>query len=178
MIDSLFSTAPSLDEPLHILSACHQRIYGQLETLDRLLRWLPDHGADADAQKAAAAVMRYFDTAAVNHHRDEEEDLFPCLIQRVAAEGQYRVKSLVRWAQDDHAALARKWIVLRAQLKAIADGESDQLSADDVANFTARYHNHMDREDNELLPYAAQLLTEADLAVFSRNMKARRRVRV
>lgn len=176
MVESLLPAVPSLDEPLKILSACHQRILAQLQTLDRLVRWLPEHGADADARKAAESVMRYFDTAAVNHHRDEEEDLFPRLLARVSADGAFRVKSLVRWAREDHVAIAGKWRALRVQLQAIADGESDALGAEDVANFTARNLSHIDREDNELLPYAAQLLTAEDLTAFSANMKARRRV--
>ena len=83
---------------------------------------------------------------------------------------------LVRWAREDHVAIAGKWRALRVQLQAIADGESDALGAEDVANFTARNLSHIDREDNELLPYAAQLLTAEDLTAFSANMKARRRV--
>ena len=74
--------APSFDDPLGMLRACHGRIERQLVTLDRLERHLPEHGADADAQAAAAAILRYFDNAAPNHHADEEASVFPRLLAR------------------------------------------------------------------------------------------------
>ena len=174
MTEPLIPVVPGLDAPLEILSACHGRIHARLETLDRLLRWLPEHGADDDARKAAAGVMRYFDTAGVNHHRDEEVDLFPRLIARVPVGSRAHVRSLVEWSKEDHVALNAAWQSLRRQLEQIAEGESVALSADDVANFSARYLSHMDREDNELFPYAAQVLTDEDLNSMSEAMRARR----
>ena len=174
MTEPLIPVAPALDAPLEILSACHGRIHARLETLDRLLRWLPEHGADADARQAAAGVIRYFDTAGVNHQRDEEADLFPRLIARVPLESRKRVHALIDWSKDDHAAISAAWDALRGQLLQIAQGASTDLGADDVANFSARYLSHMDREDNELFPYAAQLLTNEDLHAMSTAMKARR----
>lgn len=174
MKESLISVAPGLDEPLEILSACHGRIRARLETLDRLLRWLPEHGADTDARQAAAGVIRYFDTAGVNHHQDEEVDLFPRLIARGPVESRQRVSALIEWSKNEHVAMNAAWDRLRTQLQQIAQGDSAELSSDEVANFGARYLCHMDREDNELFPYAAQLLTQADLDEMCEAMKARR----
>ena len=53
--------APSFDDPLGMLRACHGRIERQLLTLGRLVRHLPEHGADADAR--AADVVRMLDDA-------------------------------------------------------------------------------------------------------------------
>lgn len=174
MTEPLIPVAPCLDEPLEILSACHGRIHARLETLDRLLRWLPEHGADQDAQQAAAGVIRYFDTAGANHQSDEEIDLFPRLISCAPVESRARVRALIDWSRDDHTAINVAWQALRGQLRRIAEGEGAELNADDVANFCARYLSHMDREDNELFPYAAQLLSRADLQEMSEAMKARR----
>ena len=46
MTDHLLSdpAAPSFDDPLGMLSACHRRIERQLATLARLQRHLPEHG--------------------------------------------------------------------------------------------------------------------------------------
>ena len=174
MTDSLIPVTPGLDEPLEILAACHGRMLAQLETLDRLVRWLPDHGADEDAQKAAANVMRYFDSAAVNHHRDEEEDVFPLLLERCSAAAGMRIRRLVNWVTDDHRALEAAWAALRVALEAIAQGRSSSLCADEVANFSSRYLSHIDREDNELFPFAANVLSADDLRVLSQRMRARR----
>src|SRR5262245_38516675 len=72
--------APGFDDPLGVLRACHRRMERQLATLERLRKHLPIHHADADARTAASAILRYFDTAAPNHHEDEELSLFPRLI--------------------------------------------------------------------------------------------------
>ncbi len=178
MTESLLSKplAPGLDQPLEVLTACHGRMMAQLETLDRLVRWLPDHGADEDASRAAVNIVRYFDTAAVNHHQDEEDSLFPLLLERVSATGRSRLRTLIQWIERDHAEMMAAWASLRPQLLAIAAGESAELSADEVANFASRYLSHIDREDNELFPYAAQLLTPADLSALSEQMVARRRL--
>lgn len=56
--------AVGFEVPLEILAACHGRVQRQCETLLRLVAHVQAHGADRPAQEAAAAVMRYFDTAA------------------------------------------------------------------------------------------------------------------
>jgi hemerythrin-like domain-containing protein len=174
MTESLIPMAPSMDEPLEILSACHMRMQAQLETLDRLVRWLPDHGADVDAQKAAANVIRYFTTAAVNHHRDEEVDVFPVLVERCTPAARGRIRRLIQWVKDDHRALESAWARLQTPLERISAGEAAELNGEDVANFTAHYLNHIDREDNELFPYAANVLSEEDLLELGERMRERR----
>src|SRR5262245_7979997 len=71
--------SPTFEAPLEMLAACHRRIERQCETLSRLVPHLAAHGADGEARAAAAAVMRYFDTSGMQHHEDEERDLFPAL---------------------------------------------------------------------------------------------------
>src|SRR5689334_1951600 len=78
-MDPFAAPAPGFDEPLEMLAACHERIEAQLRTLEKLVEHLSQncaangaaHGADNSARDAAARVMRYFDTAGVEHHRDE-----------------------------------------------------------------------------------------------------------
>ena len=95
MTDSLLPNAPSLEEPLEMLEACHERIEAQLRTLERLLDYLPRHGADEQARQAARNVLRYFELAGPNHHEDEERNLFPTLIERAGAEDAAAVRALV-----------------------------------------------------------------------------------
>lgn len=67
------------------------RIEAQCETLKKLAFHLRDHGNDEQARQAAAYVLRYFDTAGMHHHRDEEEDLFPALITAVSKREQLHI---------------------------------------------------------------------------------------
>ncbi len=175
MTDSLIPVSPGLETPLEMLEACHERLQGQLETLARLAAWLPEHGSDRSAQQAAAAVMRYFDLAAVNHHLDEEEDLFPVLRERVGEADRDALEHLIDGLLADHQEMFAGWAAMRARLEPISRGESAELGAGEVQAFAERYRRHIEREEGELLPRARTLLTEQDVAALSGTMTARRR---
>lgn len=175
MVDSLLPHSPGLETPLEMLVACHERLQSQLATLARLAAWLPEHGADRQAQQAAANVMRYFDLAAVKHHQDEEDDLFPVLRARVDDEGREDLASLVDWILADHQRLFAAWAAMRARLEPISRGEPADLPADEVERFAECYRRHIGREEGELLPFARKFLTEQDIVSLSATMTARRR---
>jgi hemerythrin-like domain-containing protein len=172
MVTDLFSeaTAPSFDDPLGMLAACHGRIERQLATLERLQRHLPEHGCDVDARAAARGILRYFDTAAPNHHADEEASVFPRL--RAALPG--RAEALVADLEREHAALAALWRHLRPRLAGIAAGAHANLSPKEVADLCAAYAAHIAREEGELIPLAARTFDAAILAVIGNEMAARR----
>jgi len=171
MSDSLIGSAPSLDEPLEILEACHGRIEHQLATLERLADHLPAAGLDGQARQAAATVIRYFDTAGQHHHEDEEVDLFPKLLQR-ADEG---VQTLVSQLLDDHARMSATWGALRRVLMGIREGREEMLDRAAVSAFAALYRQHIARENTELLPLARRTLTMAEITAMSLAMTRRRR---
>lgn len=175
MTDSLLPVAPGMETPLEMLEACHERLQAQLTTLARLAAWLPEHGADAQAQQAATNVMRYFDLAAVNHHLDEEEDLFPVLRARVGARERDALSALIDGLLAEHQEMFAAWAAMRARLEPLSRGTAVELSPAEVENFAARYRCHIEREEGELLAYARALLTNEDVATMSATMTARRR---
>jgi len=172
MAANLFSdaAAPSFNDPLGMLAACHDRIERQLATLARLQRHLPEHGCDVDARAAARGILRYFDTAAPNHHADEEASVFPRL--RNAMPG--RADVLVHDLEREHAALAAMWRHLRPRLAGIAAGARANLSPKEVADVRAAYAAHIAREEGELIPLAARAFDAAILAAIGHEMAARR----
>ena len=176
MKELLRPAAPSMDEPLDMLSACHERVHAQLRTLQRLAEWLPEHGADEQACQAARTIMRYFDVAAVNHHQDEEADLLPAM-QAAArdADDRARVQAMRAWVLADHQQLFGNWARMREQLNAIAQGQAAELTAAQVRAFAEVYERHIEREETELLPLAARLLDAQTLQQMSHSMTDRRR---
>ena len=164
--------APSFDDPLGMISACHRRIEAQLATLARLQAHLPEHGSDDDARAAARAILKYFDNAAPNHHADEERSLFP----RLLALRPPGIDGLLETLHGEHAALADGWTRLRLPLLGIADGADAVLSTADVAAVTAAYATHISREDGLLIPLAQRTLDPAALAAIGREMADRRGV--
>jgi len=172
MPTDLFSepTAPGFDDPLGMLSACHARIERQLATLDRLQRHLPEHGCDIDARAAARGILKYFDTAAPNHHADEEASVFPRL--RSALPG--RADTLIADLEREHRTLATNWRHLRPLLASIAAGARANLSAKQVADVRAAYDAHIAKEESALIPLAAKAFDAAKLLDIGREMAARR----
>ena len=172
MATDLFSdaTAPGFDDPLGMLSACHHRIERQLGTLERLQRHLPEHGCDVDARAAARGILRYFDTAAPNHHADEEASVFPRLRNAVPGQAGMLVADLER----EHAALAVLWRHLRPRLAGIAAGARANLAPKEVAELRAVYAAHIAREEGELIPLAARSFDAAILNAIGSEMAARR----
>ena len=157
-----------------MLSACHDRIETQCATLRRLVPHLLVHGVDEEARAAATRIIRYFDTSALHHHADEEDDLFPALIESMAGSDAICLRDMIDGLTADHRALAACWRHLRAILERIAAGERVPLLFDDVEALAVRYERHIEREEKELLPMAARLLSDDDLARIGRAMRARR----
>ena len=169
-------TAPAagFEVPLEMLSACHSRIEQQCSTLRRLVPHLARHGADEAARTAADGVMRYFDTAAVHHHADEEQDLFPALLESMAGSDAVCLRELTAGLVAEHCALEASWQVVRDALAQVAAGAAASLTVEDVEALVGLYERHLAREENELLPLAARLLSDEQLARVGRAMRERR----
>jgi hemerythrin-like domain-containing protein len=168
------SPAAGPEAPLDMLAACHIRVEKQCQTLTRLQAHLSEHGCDTAAREAASAVMRYFDTAAKHHHEDEEQDLFPALLEAMAGSDAVCIRDLTRELMMEHRRLEALWAALREKLERIADGEHMALQASEVADFVTGYRAHIHKEDNELLPMAKRLLGDAQLQGIGQAMRARR----
>lgn len=162
--------APTFDDPLEMLRACHGRIQAQCSTLTKLSRHLPEHGCDLQAQQAAQAILRYFDTAGRHHHDDEEQDLFPLLLTTDSAAAQPLVARLLQ----EHLVMDQAWQSLRTQLTAIASGHAQRLQDDTVAHFIDAYERHIALENAQLLPLATDLLNPEQQAALGQRMAARR----
>lgn len=173
-IPGFSSPAVGLDAPLALLSACHDRIGRQCATLRRIAGHVAQHGADAVAQTAAASVLRYFDTAALLHHRDEEDDLFPALIDSMAGSDARCLHAMVEGFTEEHRQLEMLWARLREPLTAVSAGRPADLDEAAVVQFCDQYAAHIQREEDELLPMAARLLDDSALSGMSQAMRARR----
>ncbi|RFC32159.1 MAG: Hemerythrin-like domain-containing protein [Candidatus Nitrotoga sp. MKT] len=166
------TSIPSFDNPLEMLLACHGKIQSQCATLRKLPQHLSSHGCDAQAQQAAQAILRYFDTAGQNHHDDEEQDLFPCLL----ATPNVEVHELIARLLDEHKVLNAAWQQLRPLLLDIAEGRATELDIKSTEHFIIVHDHHISLENTQLLPQAASLLDHVQLEALGRSMAARRGV--
>lgn len=166
--------APDFETPLAMLAECHRRVEQQCATLQRLVPHLQVHGSDRAAVEAAQAVLRYFELAAPNHHADEEQDLFPALLESMAGSDAVCLHEITQALHADHRELERQWLALRAVLQHIVQGDAVRLDQQAVSDFAAHYDAHIAREEGELLPMAARLLSVQALADIGRSMRRRR----
>jgi hemerythrin-like domain-containing protein len=165
------------EAPLEMLAACHGRIEHQCQTLRRLIAHLPEHGVDTQARDAARAVMRYFDSAARDHHADEEQELFPALLESMAGSDATCIREMTQALRAEHRVLEQHWHAVRRQLERVASGDAAALDALQVEALVDAYQRHIAREDGELLPMAARLLDDGALQAIGRAMRERRGVR-
>ena len=168
------SPAAGFDAPLDMMSSCHDRMRRQCRTLARLAQHVASQGADAQAREAAAGVLRYFDTAAVHHHADEERDLFPALLESMAGSDAVCLRALTEGLAADHRRLEALWRGLRAALGEIAQGVTAALPETQAQAFIQAYQEHLQREDDELLPLARRLLGDDALRQLGQAMQRRR----
>jgi pyridoxamine 5'-phosphate oxidase len=172
-MNNLNSSGPSFDQPLEMLAACHERIEEKLAALERLTPHLEKSGCDAEARAAALAVLRYFDTAGVYHHQDEDQDLFPLLRTRAAAQGRIAIAAAIEELEREHETMDAQWRRLRQRLLAVTEGEP-RLDVEEVTRFAWLYRRHMDREGTAVLPFAREVLDAAERAALGERMAARR----
>jgi hemerythrin-like domain-containing protein len=167
------NTAPSFEQPLEQLAACHERIEERLGLLERLVPHLETKGCDAEARSSAHNVLRYFDTAGVFHHQDEDHDLFPLLRARAAAQGRAAIAAAIEELEREHETMNSQWERLRQRLLAVTEGEP-RLDLEEVKRFAWLYRRHMEREGAAVLPFAREALDAADRAALGERMAARR----
>lgn len=163
------------EAPIQALVSNHQRTLAQCGALHTLAQTLLTHGSDTTTQAAAQDILHYFDTTARDCQADEEQVLFPALIESMAGSDAVCLHGITEGLSDMLRALDRRWRhQLRAPLLRIAKGESAELPSADLQAFSEEYTAYTERCDTELLPMAERLLTDPEIALLGQAMRARR----
>lgn len=149
--------APACDEaPVQGFSECHAGILSALASFAELPALA---AAAARSRELAGAVLTLFDGAVLEHHADEESELFPAVL-RSAAPGPERasVQALVDRLTDDHRAIEEGWKLLRPQVRRAATGETARLDEASVTGLIGAYQRHAALEERDFLPLARAIL--------------------
>ncbi len=166
--DMFPTVAPSFDDPIAMLCACHDKVRRFSALSLKLAEHVALHGADAEAQTAAQAILRYFDHAAPLHHADEEQDLFPALLSL----SRPALHATLTELTQQHPQLDALWQSVRVWLLATVAGTALPPPSE-LPQFVALYTEHAAREEAELYPAAADLPPE-QLQAAAQRMQARR----
>ncbi len=163
---------PRSEDVPDVLVDCHQRLR-QFTALAAELAARPTAAVD-DVREVATKVHRYFTVALPLHEEDEEESLFPRLLQH-APELTPRIASL----REDHAAHAQKVGTLLAvcELLRMAPERADALRASLGAAAEAladAWRVHLAAEEQDIFPAVRSALSAADRDAIRQEMKERR----
>ena len=168
------SKATDFSKPLDTLKACHERIRAECGKLREFADRVKDKGCDDEVRQLAAALMRYFDTAARYHHEDEEDDLLPRMMAAATMGRGSRLTRLVAEIATEHREMEKIWTELRAALQEISAGENLPLNVLVVDRFVKLYASHITVEESNVYPLAEMLLSKEDLEQIGASMAERR----
>lgn len=148
--------AHDLDAPLGDFARCHAGITRQLD----LLAGLPALLEPAErARRLASQALAFFRTAVFAHHRDEERELFPAVLESAAKGAELdRVQTMIRRLVDEHREIERTWKDLEPGLKKVAKGQDADVDATALRSLVSLYHAHARFEETEFLPLSQAIL--------------------
>lgn len=149
--------SPSPGEtPLDGFSRCHLGILTQLVAAADLPQLI---AAGDRARHVASDTVAVFDSSVFEHHRDEENELFPTvLLSAAAGEESDRVALLTRRLAQEHRAIESLWAELKPAIKSVAQGRTAQVDATALALLVRLYTAHALFEEEEFLPLAQRIL--------------------
>ncbi|MEY2658509.1 MAG: hypothetical protein RLZZ395_2251 [Pseudomonadota bacterium] len=147
---------PASDNAVGQFSHAHVGILMQLDRLSTLPALLAPARM---AQDTAQRVVDFFREAVFEHHKDEEEALFPALLESAqAGEERQRVNTLVDALTAEHRVIEGLWRQLEPELKHVAQGRSYHINAPVLEDLVSRYQAHAQVEETQLLPLADTIL--------------------
>jgi hemerythrin-like domain-containing protein len=175
----LFEPAPTFNDPLGMLRACHRRIERALTVMERVAAAEASGALDAPTQEALRQTLHYFRTGVPRHAKDEEESLFPRM-RRALGDRAPAAAALLDTLQEEHVAAD----TIHQELEALGEGLLDAgrfAASRDRARFSELidslrqlYQQHIRHEDNELFPLAALVVDEPGRDAIGAERAARR----
>lgn len=146
----------TLDPPLMRFSECHQGIVTQLQAL----AGLPALAAAAGrCRRVAAQAYETFDHALVEHHAEEEAELFPAVLLSAKRGEEYqRVRLLVNRLTAEHRRIEDLWQGLAPAVKAACGSKVAVVDAAQVDALVYACMAHANLEEQCFLPLAEEIL--------------------
>jgi hypothetical protein len=148
--------AAGTETPLSAFSHCHEGILSQLEAF----AGLPGLAAAADrARRVAAQTLALFEPGVLEHHLDEERELFPATL-RSAVPGPEAdwVQAMVERLTREHRTIEGLWKRLKPGVRLVAAGKPAELDIPAVAELVRAYAAHARFEEEQFLPVAQEVL--------------------
>lgn len=161
--------------PIQALINSHLLTLAKCAGLLALAEHVETHGSDTQAQAGARGFLHYFDTQARTTRENEEQNVFPALIESMAGSDAVCLRGMTEGLTDMLHELDRHWRTqLRPPLLSLAEGKPAELPAAALHAFCDSYAAYIERANSELLPMAERLLTDPEIALLGQAMYRRR----
>lgn len=148
---------PTADAPIAEFSKCHEGILHRLEALDGLPELLD---AAARARHVAADTVRFYREVVLEHHVEEERDLFPAVLaSATAGDERAQVQAIAERLTREHRLVERAFAQLEPALQDAARGHAAALDPAAVSALVTQYEAHARYEEREFLPLAQRILS-------------------
>jgi hemerythrin-like domain-containing protein len=142
--------------PVEDFSECHAGILAALRTVATLP---PLVDAARRARQVARDTLDLIDKAVLEHHAQEEEELFSAVLRSAeAGHERQRVQSLVSRLMDEHREIEELWKGLKPEVARAASGRTATLPPDAVDLLLGLYRQHAQTEERDFLPLAQEIL--------------------
>ena len=155
-MDDRLPPAAAETGPIDAFSQCHAGILAGLSRFAALPELVD---AAARSRKVASDTLGLFDSAVLEHHAEEEAELFPAVL-RSAKPGRElaRVVEITERLVLEHRMIEKLWSRLKPSVVAAAAGRAAEMDLDEVARLVRTYTAHARLEETELLPLAQEIL--------------------
>ena len=151
---------PVVDRPLDNFSECHQGIIAHLDAFAKLPALA---GNPALAGPLAKDTQAFFLEAVIDHHHEEEKDLFPAVLAASTLGAEFdKVKALVNKLIAERRQIEATWRGLEPAVSQLAKGKAASIDAAAVEDLVQKYHAHARFEEAQFLPLSAQILGRRD----------------
>jgi hemerythrin superfamily protein len=149
-------STPPADTPVDDFSHCHDGILKHMEAFGSLPGLLDPA---ARARRIAADMVAFFHDVVIEHHQQEEKELFPAVLAS-AAKGSERdeMRAMVERLTREHRQVETRWSKLEPALKQVAKGHEAALDAAAVASLVEAYAAHARFEETAFLPRSKAIL--------------------
>ncbi len=156
---------------LAIIREEHRMLRGVMQTLEQVVQELLTHHIDADPALIACMLYYIEDFPEHCHHPKEDEYLFRLLRERTSS-----ADAMLDELQAQHVRSAQMMAYLQRSFVHWLGGAPDGLRhfADAVESYAAFLSDHMEQEENRVLPLAEQHLLPGDWQAIDAAFRANR----
>lgn len=142
--------------PIEDFSQCHAGILGRLHSIGELPALLEPA---VRARRLAADTVAFFRDVVMEHHAEEEGQLFPAVLASAEQGAELdKVRQRVDALIAEHRQVEAAWARLEPKLKAVAKGHDADVNPADIATLVKTYEAHARFEEAEFLPLAKRIL--------------------